>query len=308
LSRGRSFRTKQAGELVGVNGKKFQVVVKARDSKNTSLTLGLERSGKHWRGRKNGKDLSQISQLTRSLPLTLMEPDSHQLISGPPEVRRKYLDWGMFHVEHEFLEVWRKFSKILKQRNAALRACQTDVLDSIDTVLAEHGTLLGEMRRGHSESIADQVSSLLKELSPELKEISIDYLDGWSGEDYLDALRTNRDRDLERSVTGSGPHRAELAITYNGALARTIFSRGEQKIFAAALLLSQAEILLKAVERPLILMDDLLSEFDSLHLQNVLKRALQTKSQLWISGTEVPDLDHDLKMFHVEQGAVREVV
>ena len=122
LSRGRSFRTPQASELVGPAKSTFNVFYRDRKGWRTLCNrLGLERSGKHWRARKNGQDLPQISQLTRSLPLVLMEPNSHLLVSGAPDVRRRFLDWGVFHVEQEFLGVWRNFSKTLRQRNAALR-------------------------------------------------------------------------------------------------------------------------------------------------------------------------------------------
>ena len=117
LSRGRSFKTNQANELTGPEGDSFRVFAETVNHSNKITRMGLERSGKHWRARKNGKDLSQLSQLTRDLPVVMMEPNSHLLVSGPPETRRKYLDWGMFHVEQEFLGTWRRFSKILKQRN-----------------------------------------------------------------------------------------------------------------------------------------------------------------------------------------------
>ena len=87
LSRGRSFRTNQANELIGPEGNSFRVFAESSNHARKTIRLGLERSGKHWRARKNGDDLSQLSQLTRDLPLVLMEPNSHLLVSGPPEVR-----------------------------------------------------------------------------------------------------------------------------------------------------------------------------------------------------------------------------
>ena len=113
LSRGRSFRTSTTGDLVGPNDAYFRVVAEAVSDEGKKDRLGLERSGKHWRARKNLTDLTKISQLTRSLPVTLMEPNSHQLVSGPPEFRRKFLDWGVFHVEHGFIEVWSRYSRAL---------------------------------------------------------------------------------------------------------------------------------------------------------------------------------------------------
>ena len=308
LSRGRSFRTTQAAELIGPDSDTFRVFAVAESDRGELHRLGLERSRKRWRGRKDGEDLSQLSQLTRALPLVLMEPDSHLLVSGPPDVRRRYIDWGMFHVEPAFLDTWRSFSKALKQRNAALRCKSTDVLDSIDTVLVHHGEKLDRYRRAHCESISGRIQAMLQELSTGLGDISLDYVPGWSGSNYAEQLRAGRNRDLERGVTLNGPHRADLNLGCGSTAARAVLSRGEQKVLAAALLLSQAELLQRCGRRPVILLDDLGSEFDRRHFQSVLSRALSVGSQVWVTGTRKPSLPQAAALFHVEQGMVREVV
>ncbi len=308
LSRGRSFRTTQAGELIGPVKNTFRVYSSALDRNKQEQRLGLERSGKRWRGRKNGTDLSQLSQLTRVLPLVLMEPDSHLLISGPPEIRRKYLDWGLFHVEHSFLESWRRFSKALKQRNAALRRGQIEILDSLDSVLAEYGDALGVMRRAHCESISVNIEKILMELNAGLSDMSVGYSDGWPPGSYHNALVSGRDRDLERQMTIYGPHRADLVLKCKSSPAKAILSRGEQKTLAAALLLTQAEILVRQGELPIILLDDLASEFDKKHFNDVLSRSLKIGGQIWLTGTDSQEIPSPHKVFHVEQGKVQEVL
>jgi DNA replication and repair protein RecF len=308
LSRGRSFRTNQANELMGPEGASFRVFAETLNHSLKSSRLGLERSGKHWRARKNGADLPQLSQLTRELPMVVMEPNSHLLVSGPPEVRRKYLDWGMFHVEHAFLDTWRRFSKILKQRNAALRFRQEDVLDSIDSVFSDLGSRLGQMRRSHSEAISDKVESLLKDLSPEMQRIHLEYSDGWAKSSLQESLAAGRAGDLVRGSTGSGPHRADILISYKESPARSVLSRGEQKVLSAAMLLSQVETLSDGGEKPLVLLDDLASEFDQEHYENVLSRALECGGQVWVTGIRERSIDGDHGMFHVKHGEVQEMV
>jgi len=308
LSRGRSFRTNQANELIGPAGNSFRVFAESLNHSKNTTRLGLERSGKHWRARKNGDDLSQLSQLTRDLPLVLMEPNSHLLVSGPPEVRRKYLDWGMFHVEHEFLDTWRRFSKILKQRNAALRFRQEDVLDSIDEVFSDLGSRLGRLRRSHSDEISKRVQGLLKDLGSSLENIGFEYQCGWTKESLRESLIAGREGDLMRGTTGSGPHRADIAMLCGEASARSVLSRGEQKLLAATLLLSQVEILAKLGEKPIVLMDDLASEFDQQHSERVLNQALKSGGQVWVSGTRLHRAEVNHKVFHVEHGEVQEMV
>jgi len=308
LSRGRSFRTTQAGELIGPKKGSFLVYAETVRNNSSVQHIGLERSGKHWRARRNSKDLTQLSQLTRSLPVIIMEPNSHLLVSGPPEVRRKYIDWGMFHVEHEFLDTWRSFSKILKQRNAALRFRKTDVLDSLDEVFSELGVRLDEFRRNHVESIKEKIPGLLIQLSSGLEKVGLDYEKGWSSEALRDSLRVGREKDLERGMTGSGPHRADIALKYKNYAAKNIMSRGEQKVLSAALLLTQSEILSGLGEKPIILLDDLSSEFDEEHFNRVLEWTREGGAQIWFSGTKRHKIIGEHKVFHVERGSAQEML
>jgi len=308
LSRGRSFRTTQASELIGGGGNGFRVYAESIGRDHKTHRLGLERSKKHWRGRKDGRDLVQLSQLTRTLPLVLMEPNSHLLISGSPEARRKYLDWGMFHVEPEFLDTYRNYTKILKQRNAALRNRQAQVIDSIDDVFGLLGDQLDALRKIHCVAVVKQVRTLLKDLSPAMKGFDMEYDPGWNNKAFRNALNDSRDKDFHRGVTGCGPHRADLLITINKVPARQLLSRGEQKILSAALLLSQAAILSGAGEKPLVLLDDLSSEFDQRHFENVLETSVKLGGQVWITGIVRCDTGTDNKVFHVKHGKVQEVV
>ena len=308
LSRGRSFRTPQASELTGPDAPVFRVFAEIEDEQGQRHRAGLERSARHWRGRLDGADLRQLSQLTRILPTVLMEPDSHLLVSGAPEIRRRYLDWGVFHVEHGFLETWRAYARALKQRNSALRHQHVDLLDSLDEVLATHGKRLHELRQRYAEQVSGRLESALDELKSRVQAVSLRYLSGWKGDSLLDALRERRHRDLERAQTGSGPHRADLAIACGPAAARTVLSRGEQKAVAAAMLLIQAELLNSAGKRPVLLFDDLVSEFDREHFDVVLAKAMDFGLQVWLTGTGRPEVNLPGKVFHVEQGSVKELV
>jgi DNA replication and repair protein RecF len=308
LSRGRSFRTTQAGELVGTAGDTFSIFGLAATETGQDMRVGLERSGRRWRGRLNGEDLSQLSQLARVMPLVLVEPDSHLLISGPPEVRRKFLDWGMFHVKHGFLETWRRYSKALKQRNAGLRSKQVEVLDSIEHILAEQGERLSRYRQEYTALIEDKLFIILEELGFGLQDVRVSFNRGWGADSLLDSLKKNRSKDLERGVSHSGPHRADLSFTQGKQGARAVLSRGEQKLFAVALLLTQTQIAAEAGEMPLILLDDLSSELDNEHFHKALQKALGSGAQIWLTGTDSAQSPSPHRMFHVEQGQVKEVV
>lgn len=307
LARGRSFRTSQAEELSGVNGGLFRIVLEAV-SVGRPIMLGLERSGSKWKARKDGEDVSVLSDLTRQLPLVLLEPNSHLLVSGAPDGRRRFLDWGMFHVEPAFLDTWRRYARALKQRNAALRQQQLSVLDSLDGITARLGQELGRFRRSYVDRLAETFLAHTNSDESELQGVVIEYQTGWKGESFLETLENTRQRDLDRGVTTQGPHRADLALVKNDRAVKTWFSRGEQKSLAAALLLAQARLFSEGGDGPLILLDDLASEFDQAHVQTVLDTATSFGGQVWVTGTQEPNTEKDCKVFHVEHGEVQEMV
>jgi len=308
LSRGRSFRTTQASELAGASGSIFRVVAELRGHSGETHRVGLERAGTHWRARLDGEDVPQLSRLSRVLPTVVMVPDSHQLVSGSPENRRKFVDWGLFHVEQGFLSAWRRFSRALKQRNSALKRADHAVLDSLDVVLAEHGDDLAAYRRNYARRVADRMPALLGDLKTRVQKVDILYQEGWSAPSYLELLTVRRERDIDKGVTDAGPHRADLRLLCDGATARAVLSRGEQKAFAAALLLAQCELLLEDGIRPVLLLDDLVSEFDDQHFDIVLEKFLSTGLQAWLTGTVKPKIENPHALFHVEQGCVEELV
>lgn len=308
VSRGKSFKTAHIEELGGVDDAPFRVFLESqfagRDHK-----IGLERDGKNWKARMDGQDVTMLSVLTRHLPMVLMEPNSHLLISGSPEGRRRFLDWGVFHVEPAFLDCWRRYARALKQRNAALRSNQARVLDSLDQLCARLGEQLNAYRLTYFNRLAAAFSQQDEvEGAPELMDVALEFQAGWKGESLLEALLRTRKRDAESGATSQGPHRADVLFTKDEKAVRSVFSRGEQKSLVASLLLKQAELLAGLGEPPLVLLDDLASEFDQQHFASVLQRALACAGQVWVTGTSAPGLAAEHMVFHVKHGSVQELL
>jgi DNA replication and repair protein RecF len=308
LAKGRSFRPGPISALLGPVGECFRVTATIEREHSAPLALGLERSDTEWRARVGGQDARQLSDLAAHLPLVLLEPNSHLLISGPPEARRRYLDWGVFHVEQPFLEVWRRYSRALRQRNAALRAKDLGVAQSLDPVLVEHGERIDCLRQAQVEQLRDALPVMLERLAPDLPPLEIRYQSGWSSQSLAEALERSAQRDLERRDTGPGPQRSDLFFLCRGQPARENLSRGEQKVLAAALLLAQADSLDRAGKRPVLLLDDLASEFDEQHRVSVLNTGLASGAQTWVTGTDAdPALSaagEGRAVFHVEHGRI----
>ena len=109
---------------------------------------GMRHSGQEWTGRLDGAAVAHLGELCAALAVVSFDPGSHALISGGGEHRRRYLDWGLFHVEPDFLPLWRRYARALKQRNALLKARARDAqLDAWDHELGESGEALTGHRK-----------------------------------------------------------------------------------------------------------------------------------------------------------------
>jgi len=274
---------------------------------------GLRHNGQDWTGRLDGASVGHLGELCAALAVVSFDPGSHALVSGGGEPRRRYLDWGLFHVEQEFLPLWRRYNRALKQRNALLKARARDAqLDAWDAELAEAGEALTRQRQSYLEALQPPYARLIAELAPALGGGELNYLPGWRREELslADALLVARERDLQAGHTSVGPHRADWALGFAALPGREALSRGQAKLVALAALLAQAEHhALVRGDWPVVALDDLASELDRHHQRRVLHHLLACGAQVFVTGTETPPglsgLDAPLTRFHVEQGELR---
>src|SRR3546814_15382659 len=82
---------------------------------------GLRHAGQAWEGRLDGQPVASLGDLCAALAAVSFEPGSHALVSGGGEARRRYVDWGLFHVEPDFLPLWRRYARALNQRTSLLK-------------------------------------------------------------------------------------------------------------------------------------------------------------------------------------------
>lgn len=273
---------------------------------------GLRHSGQEWTGRLDSGAVAHLGDLCAALAVVSFDPGSHVLVSGGGEPRRRYLDWGLFHVEPEFLPLWRRYSRALRQRNALLKSrAGGGQLDAWDAELAEAGEPLSAYRQGYLEALLPHYTALLADLAPDLGSGSLQYLPGWRREELslADALLVNRDRDLASGHTSVGPHRADWSLSFTALPGREALSRGQAKLTALSALLAQAgHYAAHRGEWPVVALDDLASELDRRHQERVLQRLLACSAQVFVTGTEAPRglaaLTVTTTTFHVEHGDI----
>ena len=234
LGRGRSFRTAQRQRLIREGTAAYQVIGDIATAAGHT-TIGIRASRAEQDIHIGGRPAASIAELGECLPVEAIDPEVHKLVEEGPERRRRFLDWGTFHVDQSFLKTWQRYRKALRQRNALLAEGAVAQLGAWEEELAGAGELLTGMRERFLQALAGPVAAFGEQLLD--SEIKIRFRRGWSQETGLAAaLAENRERDLAMGRTLAGPQRAELIIELGSARARARVSRGQQKLLAACLI------------------------------------------------------------------------
>lgn len=307
VGRGRSFRPTQTDGLIRDESSAFQLIATV-GHKGRSLVLGIEVAKDSRTIRIGGKPAKSLGELAEYLPVQVIDPDVHKLVEDGPGGRRQFLDFGVFHVEHSFLDTWRRYQRALKQRNKALKT-DPKVASAWDPELIQAGEALDTLRRAYVDALFPVARDWVRFFLD--GELELKYRSGWAGDRSLaDALEHSHQRDRDFGATLVGPHRADLELRVQERAARGRVSRGQQKLLASALLLAQLELMESRRGPGVLLLDDPAAELDGERLSRLLARVQGLGSQCFITGLSLDDLVEfkSGSVFHVEQGNLRTVL
>jgi DNA replication and repair protein RecF len=307
LGRGRSFRTRRRDVLIRHQQDAFLLAGRCESGVGpVMLGVRARRNGTEWQIR--GKAAAGVAPLAEQFPAQVIDPEVHKLLEEGPGRRRRFLDWGVFHVEPAFLGTWRRYHQALRQRNAALKQDRAD--DDIaawERELAQSGEELAEQREAYLARLQGPLGALGEALLGSL--ITLAHRRGWEEKrPLLEVLEAERGRDRRYRATQAGPHRGDVTIEIGGRAAKDQVSRGQQKLLAAGLLLAQLQI--QEQERPgrsALLLDDPAAELDRENLGLLMAAVRSVRAQLWVTALrgDIPGLPGRCRMFHVEQGTIR---
>jgi DNA replication and repair protein RecF len=309
LGRAKSFRGAATQDLVRHGQTEFLLLGKV-DAGSRISTVGVRNSRDGLEVRVDGGSNGGAAALASLLPLQVVDPEIHDLVAAGPEQRRRYLDWIAFHVEQGHLDAWRRYRRILKQRNAALRSGASEAqLAAWDKEFCESGEEL-HLARSRTLEISQPA---LGETSEALlgNEVCFEYRSGWApGKTLQRALRDGLERDLQIGSTQVGPHRADLKLVYDDRQARKLVSRGQQKLLACSMVLAATEVVQTQLERPLLLLlDDPAAELDGDSLERLMAAVIDLGCQVIATALQ-PDtalFPASPRLFHVERGVLRQV-
>lgn len=307
LGTGKSFRSTLSNRIIQQGEDNCQVYGVVEKS-GFPLAIGIQRHRQAPTSLYlNHQTATNSGELAATFPLRLINPDSFNLLIGGPKYRRHLLNWGVFHVEHPFWNVWRQTNRVLKQRNAALKSRnrkQVCIWDNQLSLLAEQ--LLG-MNQRYFALFEPLFQEIAQQFLPQLP-ISLKYYPGWDTDTPLtELLEASYPKDQAKGRTQVGPHRADLRIKVKAVAAQDILSRGQQKLVVCALILTQGILLKRHLGKECAyLLDDLAAELDETNLKRVCCLLDEINAQVFLTAVDNKLTEHlfspeIVKLFHVEQ-------
>ena len=309
LSHGRSFRSPVRSELISGGADRLRLVSSLRDA-DVNTVAGLEFDGTQLQLRLAGQ-AAAAWQLARALPVQVIDPSVHRILEEGSARRRRLIDWGVFHVKPHFLDSWRRYQRVLAQRNALLQKSASDTELSVwDSALVNAAAPVHLDRLSYIELLTPRFERLGTELLS--RPVTLRYRSGWTSDtEFSVAFAASRVRERRQRTTIVGPHRSDVSIAVDGTAAKKHVSRGQQKLLASALILAQIELRAETAPSPVcLLLDDPAAELDQDNLGKLLRVIERMPAQIVVTSLVEPTFTQLPvgRSFHVEQGKFRQVI
>lgn len=312
LGLGRSFRSQKLDSII--QNDKEECIVYCELLEGASIGLSKSRRQGH-QLKLMGEKQRNWADAARHLPVQILNSESFLLLEGSSKVRRRYLDWGVFHVEQDFVNAWRKAAKCLAHRNLLLkqRSLDREQLEAWDLELCRHSELIDRSRREYFAllypALRDTVAKLIG-----LSDLNLQYSRGWDdAADLAGVLKAGLVKDLKYGATQHGPHRADLVVKIGRSDAVEVLSRGQQKLLVSAMKIAQGSLLSQLIGvKSVYLLDDLPSELDASNRRRVCELLAELDCQVFMTCVDSLELEKSWpagllpRKFHVEHGKIEQ--
>lgn len=293
----KSHRTNQDKEIIQ-EGKPFSKIT-LETNQNTFEMVITDKGKRVWF---NGVEKRKLSQFIGQLNIVLFAPEDIELIKGSPTYRRQFLDIAMTQIDPNYLDILTKYKKILKQRNALLKKIDVrgdfTFLDILSEQLLIEAKTMIEKRAQLINILNEVIQPITKKF--ELPFVKIEYNHDVNLDQLKLHLLTKQNIDISQQATSKGPHKDDFTVYYEQKNASQYASQGQQRLLALSLKLALFQHLKKESNKELILLlDDVLSELDETHQQQLLTYEFQNYPIIMNSTHD--HVKHNMQIMHLKK-------
>ena len=292
LSMARSFRTVEDADLISKGKDKAEIDASVKEGElKRKLRIIILESGKQIYI--NGKKISKISDLSKCMNVLLFEPKDVMFFKGSPKVRRNFIDVNLAKKSLQYLDYISRYNQVLKDRNELLKSDHIDenLLDTTTEMLVKLSGPIVSYRQMYVKDINDILIKITRALTGVEGKLEIHYkpfmdYDKDFEKRALEAFRRSKDNDLKQRATTIGIHREDFSISLNGRDIGEFGSQGENRIVAIALKLSPYFLIDDKDKRPIVVLDDVMSELDLEHRKRLIE-FVKKFDQVFITATKL---------------------
>ncbi len=263
-------------------------------------------------------------------------PQDIEIVDGAPQLRRRYLDVTISQVDSEYCRTLAHYNKVVLQRNHLLRQMRDrrakgDQLEFWDEEMAKDGAFIAQERRRATEELNELAGEFHRRLTGTAERLRLTYRPGFAWKPALESvtdvmsspaaalarslreqMRRLQAREVAQGVSLLGPHRDDLAFVIDQASVTLYGSRGQQRTVALSLKLAESAYLQRHTgEKPILLLDDVLSELDQ-ERRDFVVETIKDGQQVVLTGTELRAVPRALlaeaTLLEIAKGAVYERV
>ena len=299
LSLGRSFKAVEDPDLIKRNHERAEINAIITEGELTrKIKVIITKTGRVILI--NGKSISKLSELAKCVNVILFQPKDVMLFSGPPRDRRNFLDISISKKSAIYLDYISRYDKVLKERNDLLKQEKVDqtLLDVTTELLIKLSGSIISYRQMYVKDINDILNKITRALTGVKGQLELKYYpfipyDANFTDNAKNAFKRAEESDFKHKQTSIGVHREDISISLNGRDIATFGSQGENRIAALALKLSPYFLIEDKDKKPIVVLDDVMSELDHKHQERLIK-FLRKFNQVFITATklDIPDCNH----------------
>lgn len=309
---GKSYRADKENEVVKF--KETFARINLEYEKNEKLkTIDFYIDNNNKKQIKHGETVVRSSDHIGEINVVIFSPDSMNIIKGAPSKRRKFLDILICQISKTYLYNLQQYNKIIKLKNAVLKndsdKIDTTYLDILDEKLSEFAYLIVSDRTKMIDCIKEKAKKIHENLTCKKENFDIEYISDYKNlkkEDILDSLKKHRKQDIMRKMSTKGPQKDDFEVYIDDKKVDVYGSQGQKRTSLLTLKLSEFEVLMdKKEERPILLLDDVLSELDNSRIIYLLEYIQNYQTIITTTEIDIIKKIKNANLFNVTKGKIK---
>lgn len=309
---GKSYRADKENEVVKF--KETFARINLEYEKNEKLkTIDFYIDNNNKKQIKHGETVVRSSDHIGEINVVIFSPDSMNIIKGSPSKRRKFLDILICQISKTYLYNLQQYNKIIKLKNAVLKndfdKIDNTYLDILDEKLSEFAYLIVNDRTKMIECIKEKAKKIHGNLTCKKENFDIEYISDYKNlkkEDILDSLKKQRKQDIMRKMSTKGPQKDDFEVYIDDKKVDVYGSQGQKRTSLLTLKLSEFEVLMdKKEERPILLLDDVLSELDNSRIIYLLEYIQNYQTIITTTEIDIIKKIKNANLFNVTKGKIK---